>query len=85
MKDRAMQALHLLALLPAAETTADWNSYGFRPERSTHDAIGQLFIVLARKGSAQWMLEGADVQPTCNSESPNQPRWPSLLIEATDP
>jgi RNA-directed DNA polymerase len=58
MKDRAMQALHLQSLLPVAETTADWNSYGFRPERSTHDAIGQLFIVLARKGSAQWVLEG---------------------------
>lgn len=33
MKDRAMQALHLLALLPVAETTADPNSYGFRPFR----------------------------------------------------
>ena len=29
MKDRAMQALYLLALLPVAETTADLNSYGF--------------------------------------------------------
>ena len=34
MKDRAMQALYLLALAPVAETTADKNSYGFRPERS---------------------------------------------------
>jgi RNA-directed DNA polymerase len=39
MKDRAMQTLHLLALEPIAETTADKNSYGFRPERSTADAI----------------------------------------------
>ena len=38
MKCRAMQALHLLALEPIAETTADLNSYGFRPERSTTDA-----------------------------------------------
>src|SRR5215469_12439268 len=30
MKDRAMQALYLLALDPIAETTADPNSYGFR-------------------------------------------------------
>jgi len=58
MTDRAMQALHLLSLEPVAETTADWNSYGFRPERSTHDAIGQLFIVLARKGAPRWVLEG---------------------------
>ena len=31
MKCRAMQALYLLALDPVAETTADPNSYGFRP------------------------------------------------------
>jgi len=39
MSDRAMQALYLLALDPVAETTADPNSYGFRQERSTADAI----------------------------------------------
>jgi len=55
MKDRAMQALYLLALLPVAETTADPNSYGFRPERSTADAINQCFRVLAQKSSAQWV------------------------------
>jgi RNA-directed DNA polymerase len=58
MKCRAMQALHLLALEPVAETTADPNSYGFRPERSTADAGGQCFIALARMSSAQWVLEG---------------------------
>jgi RNA-directed DNA polymerase len=58
MKDRAMQALHLLALEPVAETTADRNSYGFRPERSTADAIEQCFIALANKRSAKWILEG---------------------------
>ena len=30
MKDRAMQALYLMALEPIAETCADPNSYGFR-------------------------------------------------------
>jgi len=58
MKDRAMQALYLLALLPVAETTADPNSYGFRPKRSTADAIEQCFTVLARKISPPWVLEG---------------------------
>lgn len=58
MLDRAMQALHQLALIPVSETTADYDSYGFRPERSAHDAIGKLFGVLARKGAAQWVLEG---------------------------
>ena len=57
MKCRAMQALHLLALEPIAETTADPHSYGFRPERSTADAREQCFIVLARGASAHWVLE----------------------------
>ncbi len=58
MKDRAMQASYLLALVPVAETTADKNSYGFRPERSTADAIEQCFKALSLKTSAQWVLEG---------------------------
>jgi len=39
MTDRAMQALHLLALEPISETTADKNSYGFQTERATQDAM----------------------------------------------
>lgn len=58
MLDRAMQALYLLALEPVSETTADRNSYGFRPQRSTADAIEQCFINLSRKNSAEWVLEG---------------------------
>jgi RNA-directed DNA polymerase len=58
MNCRAMQALHLQALAPIAETTGDLNSYGFRPQRSTADAIGQCFIALAKDSSAQWILEG---------------------------
>ncbi len=61
MKDRAMQALHLLALEPVAESTADKNSYGFRPKRSTADAIERCFALLSRKSSAQWILE-ADIK-----------------------
>jgi len=58
MRDRARQALHLLPLDPVAETLADPNSYGFRKERSTADAIAQCFNTLAKKGSPQWVLEG---------------------------
>jgi RNA-directed DNA polymerase len=58
MHDRATQALHLLSLEPLAETRADPNSYGFRRARSTADAIGQCFTMLAKKTSAQWVLEG---------------------------
>jgi RNA-directed DNA polymerase len=57
MIDRGQQALHLLALGPVVETTADRNSYGFRPRRSCADAIGQCFLAL-RRASAQWILEG---------------------------
>jgi RNA-directed DNA polymerase len=58
MQCRAMQALHLLGLEPIAETTADPNSYGFRPFRSTADAIEQCFILLAKRKDPQWILEG---------------------------
>jgi RNA-directed DNA polymerase len=57
-KDRAVQAIHLLALDPVAETLADKNSYGFRPKRSIHDAIAACFNALSHKSSAQWILEG---------------------------
>ena len=58
MHDRAMQALYLLALDPIAETLGDPNSYGFRTQRSTADAIEQCFNALARQHAPQWILEG---------------------------
>ena len=59
MRDRAMQALHLMALEPVAETLADPNSYGFRRERSTRDAMQQCFKIFSRrKVSPEWVLEG---------------------------
>lgn len=58
MKCRAMQALHWLSLDPIVETTADKNAYGFRQLRSTADAIEQCFIILAKQGSARYVLEG---------------------------
>ncbi len=57
-RDRAQQALHLFGLLPIAEILADVNSYGFRPKRSTHDAIEQCFNCLSQEKSSQWILEG---------------------------
>src|SRR5258707_3012152 len=58
MLDRSQQALHLLALDPVVETTADKNSYGFRQQRSCADAIAQCFITLAPAPGTQWILEG---------------------------
>ncbi len=57
MIDRSMQALHLLALEPIAETTGDRNSYGFRKGRSTHDAIGRCFQLLSKRASPKWILD----------------------------
>ncbi len=61
MKDRAMQALHFLALDPVLETKSDPNSYGFRKNRSTADAMSQIFLQTCRKNSAQWVLD-ADIE-----------------------
>ena len=57
MKDRAQQALYLLALDPAVETNADRNSYGFRQQRSCADAMEQCFTTLSQ-ANPQWILEG---------------------------
>ena len=58
MKDRAMQALYLMALEPVSETTADTRSYGFRKERCTMDAVQQCHNVLRKGYSPEWILEG---------------------------
>jgi RNA-directed DNA polymerase len=67
--DRAFQALYMLALQPIAETCADKNSYGFREGRSCADAIKQCFIVLAKRTSPQWILEG-DIKACFDQISP---------------
>ncbi|WP_112171971.1 group II intron reverse transcriptase/maturase [Paraburkholderia unamae] len=61
MRDRAMQALYLLGLEPVAESTSDPNSYGFRRNRSTADAMSQIFVTISKRVSAQWVLE-ADIK-----------------------
>lgn len=61
MLDRAMQSLWHMALDPIAETRGDPNSYGFRPKRSTADAIEQCFCMLAKRHSPKWVLE-ADIK-----------------------
>jgi len=61
MKDRAMQALYLLALDPVAETHADHHSYGFRKYRSTADAISRCREIFESEHPACWVLE-ADIE-----------------------
>ena len=59
LEDRARQAIHLQALQPIAETTADPNSYGFRPKRRCADAIAQCFNIFRQPPAATWLLDGA--------------------------
>ena len=58
MKDRALQALVKLALEPEWEAKFEGNSFGFRPGRSTHDAIDTIFKNVSLK--AKYVLD-ADI------------------------
>lgn len=49
IRDRAKQALCLLALEPEWEARFEPNSYGFRPGRSCHDAMEAIYIALGNK------------------------------------
>ena len=58
MKDRAMQALVKSALEPYWEAQFEETSYGFRPGRSTHDAISRIHTTINKK--ARYVLD-ADI------------------------
>jgi RNA-directed DNA polymerase len=49
MYDRALQGLVKQALEPEWEARFEANSYGFRPGRSCHDAIGQIYSSINKK------------------------------------
>lgn len=53
IRDRAKQKLVLMALEPEWEAHFEPNSYGFRPGRSTQDAIEAIFLML-RKTSTEF-------------------------------
>jgi RNA-directed DNA polymerase len=59
MADRARQTLVTLALEPEWEAQFEPHSYGFRPGRSTHEAIGAIFLRL--KHTPQYGLK-ADLE-----------------------
>jgi len=58
INDRALQALVKTALEPEWEAKFEPNSYGFRPGRSCHDAIGAIFDSIRYK--AKYVLD-ADI------------------------
>ena len=45
IKDRCLQAIVKNALEPCWEAQFEGESYGFRPGRSTHDAIGKIYLI----------------------------------------
>jgi len=55
MLDRAHQHLVKQALEPEWEAKFEPNSYGFRPGRSCHDAIGAIYIQINKK--AKYVLD----------------------------
>lgn len=60
IRDRAKQALCMLALEPQWEAKFEANSYGFRPGRSTHDAIEAIFLNLHHNVD-KWVFD-ADIR-----------------------
>src|SRR5215510_14459359 len=58
MMDRARQALAKMALEPEWEAVFEPHSYGFRPGRSCHDAIEQIFTAMRKE---KYILE-ADIK-----------------------
>ncbi|MBP1464510.1 group II intron reverse transcriptase/maturase [Candidatus Chloroploca sp. M-50] len=61
VKDRVMQAIVKAALEPEWEARFEANSYGFRPGRSTMDAITAIHTTLNQQGSSKWILD-ADIK-----------------------
>lgn len=59
--DRVMQAIVKNALEPRWEAQFEANSYGFRPGRSTQDAISQLWINFQAGRDKKWVLD-ADIK-----------------------
>src|SRR5215467_12927739 len=59
--DRCLQAMVKNALEPSWEARFEDSSYGFRPGRSCHDAIGRIYNLTSAKGTRRWVLE-ADIK-----------------------
>lgn len=61
IKNRIIQAVVKNALEPSWEARFEPNSYGFRPGRSCHDAIEQLWYRLNGHSKDEWVLD-ADIK-----------------------
>ncbi|WP_244421910.1 reverse transcriptase N-terminal domain-containing protein [Ktedonobacter racemifer] len=59
--DRCLQAMVKNALEPTWEAQFEGSSYGFRPGRSCHDAIGKIYLLACPNKSKKWVLD-ADIR-----------------------
>ena len=59
--DRCRQAVVKSALEPFWEAKFEPTSYGFRPGRSTHDAIRRIFLIANPSNTRKWVLD-ADIK-----------------------
>lgn len=59
--DRCLQARLKNALEPSWEARFEGTSYGFRPGRGCHDAIGRIFCLARPDGRKKWVLD-ADIK-----------------------
>jgi RNA-directed DNA polymerase len=58
--DRCLQAMVKNALEPAWEAKFEGTSYGFRPGRSGHDALGKIYLLARPNKTKKWILD-ADI------------------------
>ncbi len=59
--DRCLQARVKNALEPAWEARFEGSSYGFRPGRAVHDAIGRIYTISNPRGRRKWVVD-ADIK-----------------------
>lgn len=59
--DRCIQAIVKNALEPYWESKFEISSYGFRPGRSTHDAIGKIYLIACPHRRKKWVVD-ADIK-----------------------
>ncbi|MDF5713059.1 MAG: group II intron reverse transcriptase/maturase [Rhizonema sp. NSF051] len=68
--DRAIQAMVKNALEPEWESVFERSSYGFRPGRSTHDAIASIYNLARPNKRKKWIVD-ADIQGCFDNISHN--------------
>ena len=61
VRDRVLQSIVKNALEPCWEAQFEGTSYGFRPGRSPHDAIGKIYMIARPNKTKKWLVD-ADIK-----------------------